>query len=262
MRAASIAVSTSPIELVRIASASGFKRRWIAVDDHESGSMSLCGSRQVGGRRNDERRADRQHEIGLARPAVRFHQHIGRQHLAERDRGVLEPAAALGAIGHAILGEELFDERADLVAGSAIEAGGLAGGAVKFQHAAAAGHLVQAIDVLGDHAADPAGGFPAGQHLVAGVGLGVGELAMHFALLPPVFVAGIGAFEEFVEIDGAILRPDATGRAKVGDAAFGADAGAGQDNGGFSISEPTGHFFDAHCHVNHGFLQGFAGWRI
>ena len=105
-----------------------------------------------------------------------------------------------GQSGTASVSQELGDERLDVEAGAAIEAGGLAGRAVKLEHAAAAGHLVQAVDVLRDDAADAAGRFPAGEHLVAGVGLGGAELAVHFALLPPVFVAAVGALEEFVEV--------------------------------------------------------------
>ena len=91
---------------------------------------------------------------------------------------------------------------------------------------------MQAIDILGDDAADAAGGFPTCQDLVACIRLGIGELPMHLALLPPVLVTGGGAFEKLVEIDGAILRPDSTRGPKVGDAAFGADAGAGEEDGG------------------------------
>ena len=103
---------------------------------------------------------------------------------------------------------------------------------------------MQLVDVLRDHAADAAGGFPLGEHAMAGVRLGGGELAVGFALLPPVFVAGVGAFEKLVEVDGAILRPHAARRAEVGDAALGADAGAGEHDGGTRGGEPLGDFGD------------------
>ena len=125
-------------------------------------SLAMRGRSAAGVTTSDEPMASIR--SALARPAGGFHQHVGRQHLAERDRGVLEPAAALGAIGHAVVGQELGDERIDVVAGAAIEAGGLAGRAVQLEHAAAAGQLVQAVDVLRDHAADAAGGFPAGEN--------------------------------------------------------------------------------------------------
>jgi hypothetical protein len=112
---------------------------------------------------------------------------------------------------------------------------------VELQHAAAAGQLVQAVDVLRDDAADASGGLPAGQNLVAEVGLGVCEVAMHFTLLPPVFVAAFGARQELVEVHGAILRPHAPRRAKIGDPALGADAGAGQHDGRSRGSEPVGN---------------------
>ena len=76
--------------------------------------------------------------------------------------------------------------------------------------------------------------------LVAGVGLCVGEFAVHFALLPPVFVAAVGACQELVEVHRAILRPHAAGRAEIGDAALGADAGAGKDDGASRRGKPVG----------------------
>src|SRR4051794_12745833 len=115
------------------------------------------------------------------------------------------------------MGDELLDERADLIASPAIEAGRLACRAVQFEHLVAASHLMQPVDVLSDYATDPAGGFPAGQNFVARVRLRRSELAVHLAFLPPVFVAGLGTFEEFSVIDGPILRPDTARRAEVGD---------------------------------------------
>jgi hypothetical protein len=132
----------------------------------------------------------------------------------------------------------------DVVAGRAIEAGGLAGGAVELQDALAAGELVQAVDVLRDDAADSAVGFPACQDVVTGVRLGISEVAMGFAFLAPIFVAAGGTRHEFVEVHGAILRPHAAGRAEVGDAAFRADAGAGEDNGLSRRGKPMGDGFD------------------
>ncbi len=105
---------------------------------------------------------------------------------------MLESATACWAIGYSIHGEEVLGERFDVEAGRAIEAGGQAGGAVKLQDAAAARELVQAVDVLGDDAADSAGGRPVREQLVADVRPGSGEVCVHFGFLSPVFVSGIG----------------------------------------------------------------------
>ncbi len=215
------------------------ERRAVAIDDDEAGTVLFGGNRQVRGRGHHERGADGQHEVGGTRPAGGFHEDIGGQRLAKRDGGVFESAAAGGAIGDTVLGNELGDEWLDVEAGVAIEASGLAGRAMEFEHAAAAGELMEAIDVLRDNAADAAGGFPLGKCEVANVRLGGRELGVHFALLAPVLVAAVGTFHEFVEVDGAILRPDATGRAEVGDAALGADARAGEDDGGIGVGEPV-----------------------
>ena len=164
---------------------------------------------------------------------------------------MLKPAAAGGAIGHAIVGQELGHERLDVEAGAAVEAGGLACRAVELEHAAAAGQLVQSVDVLRDDAADAAGRFPMGKHAVAGVGLGRAELAVHLGFLPPVFVPGVGAFEELVEKDRAIPGPHAARRAEVGDAALGADAGAGQDDGRSRRGQPMGDALDIRPNMRH-----------
>src|SRR4051812_44744619 len=87
---------------------------------------------------------------------------------------------------------------------------------------------------------------------MARVWLGRSELAMHLALLPPVLVPRLGTCQEFIVIDSAIFRPDTAGRAKVGDAALGADAGAGQHNGRAGRGQPAGNvrnFTLSKCHV-------------
>ena len=47
--------------------------------------------------------------------------------------------------------------------------------------------------------------------------------------------------EELVEVDGRARRPNAAGRTEVRDAAFGADARAGEGNGGLRFREPAGN---------------------
>ena len=133
------AVSTSPIEPLSVASAmesSGVGSR-LMITSRAPRSLAARGRSAAGVTTSDEpiarnRSASRDQRAG-------FHEHFGGQRLAEGDGGVLEAAAAFGASGHTVFGKELRHERLDVEAGRAIEAGGAAGGAVQFEHAAAAG---------------------------------------------------------------------------------------------------------------------------
>ena len=168
-------VSVSPIEPRRMASAkasSGVGSR-LMITSRAPCSLAVRGKLAAGVTTSDEPMASIR-SASRDQPAASIST-SGGSDLAERDGGVLEPAAAGRAIGNAVVGQKALHERIDVVAGRAIEAGGLAGRAVELQHLAAAGHLVQAVDVLRDYAADAAGGLPAGENLVAGVGLGVRE---------------------------------------------------------------------------------------
>ena len=84
---------------------------------------------------------------------------------------------------------------------------------------------MQPVDVLRYHRAQSPELFPPREHLVSGVWTCVGEISMRLALLSPVFVPGRSAGHEVVVQDRLILGPNTAGRTKIGDAAFGADAG-------------------------------------
>src|SRR5471030_965228 len=64
-------------------------------------------------------------------------------------------------------------------------------------HQQAGSRRVQAVDVLRDHGRDPANLFPAGNHQVARVRLGLLEIARSFRLLPPVFKSCLGRGQKF-----------------------------------------------------------------
>lgn len=161
---------------------------------------------------------------------------------------MLHQAAALRT-GRDLLGFlVLFHHRVDRFAGEAVQAADFPRRAVHFQNIMAARQLVQAVNILRDHASQSSTRFPAGQSLVGNIGFRSGEIAVRDCFLSPVFLPGFGAAEEFVEVDRLRLRPDATGRAKIGDTAFGTDtrAGEGDCRGGFG--EPLGDLLEIAIH--------------
>src|SRR5690606_29538070 len=120
----------------------------------------------------------------------------------------------------------------------------LPGGAVQFPDSVTAGELMQPIDVLRNDTVDPALLLPGAEHLVAGVGLGLFEFDMRERLLPPVLLPGRRAGEKVVEVDRLRRRPDPAGRAKVGDAALGADPRPGEGDRPAGLGQPAGDFGD------------------
>src|ERR1700686_84301 len=91
---------------------------------------------------------------------------------------------------------------------------------------------MQVVDVLGDDGGNLAGAIEARQRPVASPRPGIAELVAHGKTPPPGFVARLLAGQELVERDRLVLGPKAAWRAKVGDAAFGRNAGPGEwDNG-------------------------------
>lgn len=112
---------------------------------------------------------------------------------------------------------------------------------VQLEHIAATGQLVQPVDILRDHAAEPPRSFPAGKGAVGDVRLGGGELHMRLGPLPPVFDLRLRVAEIFVEQDRPAAGPDPAGRAKIGNAAFRADAGARKDDGRCGLGQPVGN---------------------
>ena len=160
-RALLSAVNASPIEPRRVASAiasSGVGSR-LMITSRAPRSLAMRGRSAAGVTTSDE-------PIASMRSASRD-QRVASISTSGGSIWPNEMVACLsrpphsGQSGTPSVGQKLCDERLDVVAGAAIEAGGLAGRAVQLEHAPAAGHLVQAVDVLRDDAADAAGRFPA-----------------------------------------------------------------------------------------------------
>ena len=127
----------------------------------------------------------------------------------------------------------------ELVALAAVEAGRIGGVAVQLDHLVVghAGGLVQAVDVLRDDGCHLALLDEAGERAVAGVGGGLLQGLVARELAPPGLAAGLGGGHEVAEVDGPELGPDAAGRAVVGDAQFGGDAGAGEGHHAFRLGD-------------------------
>src|SRR5258708_2980377 len=72
---------------------------------------------------------------------------------------------------------------------------------------------------------------------VAGIGLGRLEKLLHLEAATPGLAPRLLRGEKLIEIDRRHLGPNAAGAAEIGDAAFGADAGAGEDDDTLRLGE-------------------------
>ena len=96
-----------------------------------------------------------------------------------------------------------------------------------------AGGLVQAVDILGDDGGDLALAHQPRHRAVAAVGLGGAHQRVAGEAPPPGFApAHGGGRQKSWKIDRLHLVPDAARAAEIGDAGFGADAGAREDDDG------------------------------
>ncbi len=138
----------------------------------------------------------------------------------------------------------------------AIEAAGVGGVAVQLDDLPVgnARFLVQAVDVLGDDASRRPAPH---QHLDGAVAaarfrFADGVLTGEFS--PPRLAAHLLGGNEVLELDGTIAVPDTAGAAVVGNARFGADAGAGEHHGAAAVfdrlCEQLDHLGDPR-HVRH-----------
>src|SRR5688572_8441797 len=89
---------------------------------------------------------------------------------------------------------------------------------------------MQPVDILGDDMADMAATHELGDRHMPPAGLDAAELLADRENAPPSFQALFFRAQEFVESDWLVLRPEATWRAEIGDAAFGRDACARERN--------------------------------
>src|SRR5207237_4758745 len=90
--------------------------------------------------------------------------------------------------------------------------------------------LVQAVDVLGDEEMEAACNRQVGERSVARVRQGRPDELPGLALIAPVALARVLVGEELRERDGPVTLPAAAGRAEIGDARGGREAGAGEDD--------------------------------
>ena len=75
------------------------------------------------------------------------------------------------------------------------------------------------------------------ERAMAGVGLGLQHGLVGGELAPPGFAARFVGGHEVVEVDRPVLGPDAAGRAEIGNARFGRDAGAGEGDHAFRLGD-------------------------
>jgi len=231
----------------------GVDRGFVAVNDDELCAALFGDDRQIGRWGYDQRRADGEHHLCGLGPVCSLLKHVGWQRLTKRNGGMFEPAFACRAWWSAVLACELLHEGVDVETGSAVKTGGLACRAVEFQNVLIAGQLMEPVNVLGDHTADPVFTFPRGKREMPDTGLGCGKVGVAFTFLPPVLVSGLGTGQELVVVDGPVFRPHTTGRAEVGNAALGANSGTGEHNRPMGGSQPGGSLFNRVCFKGHQF---------
>ncbi|MEE3365162.1 MAG: hypothetical protein VX304_05915, partial [Planctomycetota bacterium] len=201
------------------------------IDDHQLGSGLPGRSRQPGRRMDDERRTHRQKQVtGFSQPRAPT-KRVGIQHLSKRNCRVFERPLAFWAKRRDTGFEEFVDPVVRTVSPRTIQAHNIPGGSVDFQNIAASGILVQSIDILCDHTIQNSIGLPSCQHLVADIGSGFGIFFVCLALMSPVFKSRCFTRHKVVEKNWIRVFPDTAWRTKIGNAAFGAYAGASEGNG-------------------------------
>ena len=146
------------------------------------------------------------------------------QRLAEGHRGRLQDPAAAVALRHLAPGRE---PGLDLVRGplrAAAQARHAAGVAVQLEHEPAARVLVQAVDVLGDDAAQPARALRRRQRPVRRVGLRARDVGVGLLAVVPVPPPRLRVGDELLEGNRLEAAPDAARRPEVGHPGRGAHA--------------------------------------
>ena len=106
-------------------------------------------------------------------------------------------------------------------------------------------YLMQIVDVLGDDGRNLAGLVERGQRAVTAPGPRRGEGRLHRKTPPPCLVPRIGTGDEFIERDRTVAGPQSAGRTKIGNAAFGRNAGAGKGNDGGGLGDHVAELFHA-----------------
>jgi hypothetical protein len=216
----------------------------LPVDDDQGGAVTFRQFREAGGGIHDQRRAEHDEQVGEQSLLLRAAHFIDWHRLAEGDRRCLDPSSA-GAMRHDIVALEVDAQVGDLIPLRAVEAMGIGGVAVQLDHfrIGNAGVLVQPVDVLGDDRGGAAGTDQFGAGAVAAVGGGLSKCVLHVETPFPGFPAGFVGAHEVAEIDRGVLGPDAAGGAEVGNAGFGADPGAGEQDDAIGGVDQAGEFF-------------------
>ena len=162
---------------------------------------------------------------------------------------MLGQTAASRAAGDQAASLELVEHVTGVEAGAALQAADGPRRAMQFQNIAAAGDLMQAVDILGH---DPAGEttlFPAREGTMSHIRLRADELDMRFSPLAPILKPRLGIGEILIEQDRLSPRPDTSWRAKIGNAALGTDAGPGKQDCRAGTGEPIGDFVNVGVHL-------------
>src|SRR6185437_8396747 len=133
--------------------------------------------------------------------------------------------------------EEPLLERGAGLRGATGETANVAERAVELDDPPAPRLLVQAVDVLGDHADQRAGGFHRRQRPVRGVRARAPEPLPAERRARPIAPAHVGAAQERVVLD-RIAGPGPAAAAVIGDPRLRAAAGAGERDGAASGQQP------------------------
>jgi len=105
--------------------------------------------------------------------------------------------------------------------------------------------LMQVVDVLGHDGGNFARFVERRQRAMTSARPGRGKGRLHGKTAPPCFVAGVLAGDEFIVGDRPVAGPQSAGRAEIGNAGFGGDAGAGERNNDFRLGDHVAELFHA-----------------
>ena len=200
---------------------------------------------QTGRRVHRQRRSADDEHIRVADVLQRAAHHVIVQRFLVQHHIGLHDAAA-GAPGHPGAVPDEFHP----VGRTALHAVVAVDGAVEFPHPLGAAPLVQAVDVLGDHAAQFANRLQFRQFSVGGVGLGIG--ADHFGPVEPIellrFPVEKAAAENGLRRIIILLVVQTVHTAEIGNAAFGGHAGAPEKDDGAAVVDPLLQDLDGFFH--------------
>src|SRR4051794_41130670 len=101
---------------------------------------------------------------------------------------------------------------------------------MQLEHVRAAGDLVQAVDILRNHAAKQTQRLPSPKRLVCDIRLSLGKVDVRQCFLPPVLDPRLTPREKVVEVDRLRGSPDAAGRAKIRDPTLRTYTGPSEDH--------------------------------